>query len=86
MFKAASKAITYLVRTGSHTATVYLSEKQTVRATRVKYRGSRATDKLIDVRLTIGRPNYAARQFIKDCKAAGEPFPIRQVHIQGSAK
>lgn len=29
--------------------------------------------------LTIGRPNYLERRFIKHCKNAGEPFPVKNV-------
>lgn len=32
--------------------------------------------------LTVGPPNYAERQFIKDCIAAGEPFPIKKYRVE----
>jgi hypothetical protein len=35
----------------------------------------------IEIALTIGAPNYAARQFIKRCKQAGEPFPVKKLRF-----
>jgi len=32
--------------------------------------------------LTIGRPNYAEREFIKLCKKAGEPFPVKKMQLK----
>lgn len=33
--------------------------------------------------LTIGKPNFAERKFVKECKKAGEPFPVEKVQLQG---
>lgn len=33
--------------------------------------------------LTIGKPNFDERKFVKDCKKAGEPFPVEKVQLQG---
>lgn len=35
-----------------------------------------------DIVLTIGRPNYLTRKFIKDCLVLGEPFPIKKFRIK----
>ena len=32
--------------------------------------------------VTLGKPNYEARQFIKLCKQAGEPFPVKRPQIK----
>jgi hypothetical protein len=32
--------------------------------------------------LTIGKPNYAERKFVKECKKAGEPFPVEKVQLK----
>jgi hypothetical protein len=61
-------------------ATVYQHPNLTVKLTRqFKYDGrhSRAT-----FLLTIGSPNYAESEFIKICKKAGEPFPVRRVQLK----
>ena len=52
----------------------------TVKATRQrKPDGRTKTTTLI---VTIGRPAYAERHFIKMCKRAGEPFPVRKVQLK----
>lgn len=40
--------------------------KKRIRVTRKRYR--RGTTDEIDLVVTIGRPNYAEREFLKDCK------------------
>ena len=59
------------------TATKYISDKLTVKATRRQK--SRSQQQFI---ITIGRPNYAERQFIKRCKKAGEPFPVKNIQLK----
>lgn len=39
-------------------------------------------ERQIHFKLTVGKPNYAEREFIKKCKKAGEPFPVRQIQIK----
>ena len=39
-------------------------------------------ERQIHLKLTVGKPNYAEREFIKKCKKAGEPFPVRQIQIK----
>lgn len=62
-------------------ATKYLSDKQIVRAARRTY-GGKIVKGNTEIVLTIGRPNYAEREFIKKCKKAGEPFPVKKVQIK----
>jgi len=31
--------------------------------------------------VTIGKPNYSALAFIKDCKKAKEPFPVQKIQF-----
>jgi hypothetical protein len=31
---------------------------------------------------TIGKPNYEEREFIKKCKKAGEPFPVKKIQVK----
>jgi len=79
---AIEKALSMLWATGARSATVYLTERLTVRATRVGKPDRRARQE--NVRLTIGRPNYAARAFIRLATRAGETFPIRKVQLTGA--
>ena len=66
-------------------ATKYVSDKAVVRATQRRYLrrsprlGSRED---AEVSLHIGRPNYAERLFVKKCKRAGEPFPVKKIQLQ----
>lgn len=32
--------------------------------------------------LTIGRPNYYERRFVKLCLKAGEPLPVRKIQLK----
>lgn len=63
-----------------HSATVYYSPTLVFKATR---RGKPdARDKRTELVLTIGRPNWADRKFIKLCVKAGEPFPVKRVQLR----
>ena len=74
-----ARAVACLLETGSRKAIVYVSPKQTVKAT-LRLR-PRANARSVELVLTLGRPNYAERLFIKDCLAAGEPFPVKRVQL-----
>jgi len=39
-------------------------------------------NKIFKVILTVGKPNYMERDFIKDCVKANEPFPVKQIQIK----
>lgn len=61
-------------------ATAYISPGYTIKATRrYKYDGR---NKTIEMCLTIGRPNYREKEFIKKCIKAGEPFPVKRIQIE----
>lgn len=62
-------------------AVKYVSPKEIVRATRRLQRG-RVPCGNIDIVLTIGRPNYKDRQFIKKCQKVGEPFPVKKIQLR----
>ena len=61
-------------------ATKFISPKEIVRATRTKTTFGKKDN--IEITLTIGRPNFLEREFIKDCQKAGEPFPVRNIQIK----
>lgn len=66
-------------------ATKFVSSDLIVRGTRRVYSGRLKGWGLslpIEVLITIGRPNFAERKFIKDCKKAGEPFPVKKVQFK----
>lgn len=61
-------------------ATKYLDEKTAVKCTRkLKFDKRMRSETVV---LTVGRPNYAERKFIKLCKKAGEPFPVKKVQLK----
>ena len=84
--KYIEKVIDTLINTKSHRATKYVSDKSIINATRKTYKGKIKNGDAIDIVLTIGRPNYAQREFIKVCKKAGEKFPINNIIIKSFKK
>ena len=61
------------------TVTKYQSPTRTIKLTRHRRRTTS------DFILTVGRPNYKDRAFIKLCVKAKEPFPIKKFRIQYEA-
>ena len=61
-------------------ATIYLSPKLTAKATRQRRYNKRDTRETFLV--TVGVPNYAEQIFIKLCKKAKEPFPVKKVQLR----
>jgi hypothetical protein len=61
-------------------AFIVLSPDMVVTAAR-RYK-VRRNERSTTVVLTIGKPNYAVRQFIHACKRAGEPLPIRKIQLE----
>jgi len=60
-------------------ATLYISVKQIIRATKKRY-GNKLIDKQnIEIALTIGKPNYVEKEYIKMIKKTDIPFPILKV-------
>lgn len=74
---------------GVKRATAYISPTLVAKATR---RGKLSHSSLmprkdnIEMVVTVGRPNYAERQFIKLCKKAGESFPIKKIQLKFQTK
>lgn len=72
-----------LLSNGARRATKYLSETETVSAARVLYNGKLNKREIrTTIVVKVGRPNYAERAFIKRCKKAGEPFPVKKVQLK----
>ena len=75
-----NQVVEVVMELGAKKATKYLSENLTVKATR-RFKANKRS-RSTDIVLTIGKPNYAERQFIKKCRRAGEPFPIKKLQIK----
>lgn len=71
-----------LVASKAKMATKYVDEKTVVRATVFGKLDSRN----LDIRLKIGRPAFADRKFIADCKKAGESFPVKRIQLRFAPK
>lgn len=76
----AGRVIGVLISTDAKTATKYLDPKFVVKATHQRKPGGR--DRGQHIIVSFGRPNYLERKFIKDCKRAGEPFPVRKIQLR----
>ena len=61
-------------------ATVVLSERETVKVAR-RIRPSRR-DSRLEFAVTVGTPNYEEKHFIRRCRKAGEPLPVRKVLLK----
>ena len=59
--------------------TAYVSPIETVKATRM-YRLDRR-ERREEFLVSVGRPNYRERKWIKFAKRAGESFPVRKLQL-----
>lgn len=58
-------------------ATAFISPTLTLKATAQRKQDKRA--KSTTVLVTVGRPNFVERRFIRVCQKAGMAFPLRQI-------
>lgn len=74
-----------VIDSGALRGTKYVSSNEIIRVVRTSYRyRDRKFRKGENIELTIthGKPNYLEREFIKLCKKAGEPFPVKNVQLK----
>lgn len=82
LYGEVGRVVRTLMYSDAHVATKYIDKNFIVRATR------KLSQKKIDKRqnaeviLTIGRPNARESLFIKQCKKAGESFPIKKIQLK----
>jgi len=62
-------------------ATKYISPKLIIRAVRKCYH-KKISKGNIEISLTIGKPNWAEREFIKLCQKENKPFPIKDIQLK----
>jgi hypothetical protein len=86
ILSAVSQVVSAIADNDASRAAKYLSEKLVVRGSRPVFgpKGKRRILKggNISLVLTIGRPNHEQREFIRKCKKAGEPFPVKKVQLK----
>ena len=64
-------------------ATKYLRKDWVIKITRKTFNKKlNSTSNHQEFLLTIGRPNYLERIFIKQCLKAKEPFPIKKIQLK----
>lgn len=81
--KVTAQCVDAIVNFGAVRATKYIDEKTTAKATRITYRKNhRPRNKVLEIRITVGRPNYLERKFIKLLKEAAEPFPVKKIQLK----
>lgn len=78
--KAISTVVEAVLELGARRATKFISPRDVVKATRRHKPDKRSNS--TEVVVTIGRPNYAEREFIKRCRNANEPFPVRKLQLK----
>ena len=81
---AVGDCVLALMNPGSYRATKFLSPVMVVKATRPHLFDRRSRGQTVVV--TIGKPNYRERKFLKACKAAGEPLPVKKIQLQAPKK
>ena len=58
----------------------YVSPTMVVKATVRGKWGAR--DKHVECVVSMGKPNFKEREYVKDCKKSGEPFPVKGVQLE----
>jgi hypothetical protein len=70
-----------LINSEAISTTVFISPQEIIRAVRRRY-NKKIREGNIEIMLTVGKPNYREREFIKLCKKAKEPFPIKKIQLK----
>jgi hypothetical protein len=75
-------AVDAVISKGAKRAVKYLTPDCIVRATFIGKRRDAYSSN--DIRLSIGKPNYLERRFIRLAIAAGQKFPIKKIQLKFS--
>lgn len=79
---AVRKVVELLYRPDAVKAVKYLTPNLVVRAVRTRFGKKILGYGNRQITLTIGKPNYLERDAIKECQAAGEPFPVKKIRLK----
>lgn len=77
---ATAKCVAAIESSDAKKASVFVSEKLVVSVCRRFKRHARSSRE--DFVLKIGAPNYLERKFIRLCRRAGEPLPVKKVQLR----
>lgn len=81
---AAEAVVSSLIVTRMRKATKFIGPNMVIKLTR--QRAPRKRQRGETFVLTIGKPNYEERKFLKDCKKVGEPVPVKKVQLRDFPK
>lgn len=89
--KHGPKVLAALAGSEAHVATLYVSDKEVVRATRRRYkarskRRAHYDNNSFEIVFTACRPNFVEREFIKLCKKAKQALPLRRPILRFPSK
>jgi hypothetical protein len=79
-----NKIIKALIINEAVKATKYVNPKFVIKAKRKVFNGKIDKRGNIEIILTIGKPNFNERLFIKQAIRAGEPFPVKKIQLKHS--
>lgn len=77
---AINRVVLACLEVGAKQARIHLSPDLVVRATR-RFKPDKRNCRT-EILLTIGKPNYAERDFVKRCRKANVPFPIWKMQLK----
>jgi len=80
--KICGQVIGTLFKASAIKATKYINPKFVIKAKRKLYNNKIDKRGNIEIALTIGKPNYKERKFIKDCIKVKESFPIKKIQLK----
>lgn len=68
------------IELGAKKATIYVALNLVVKASR-RFKANKR-DAITEVLITIGRPNFEERRFIKACLKTREKFPVKKIQLK----
>ena len=77
---AIARAVESVLELGCRKATVYLNELTVVKATALHRPDKR--ERSVTTLVTVGKPNFLERRFIRVCRKSDEPLPVRKVQLK----
>lgn len=72
-----------LAHSPAKSATTIVDRDRVITVTRIGTKRTHGRSRSTSVVVTVGKPNYRWRAFLKQCVAAGEPFPVKKVQLRG---
>ncbi len=71
-----------IIRSEVKKATKYIGQELIIRVTKKTFDNNANNKGNMQITMTIGKPNYQEREFIKKCLIVNEPFPVKKVQVK----